>query len=245
MLPPRVHKYDDKFFIIIDNEVKQIKTKLKEIEDIQKKISTHLHVYERGYPIPNKKIKQIGKGDVKLGLSNFDIEKIMRKFGAYKYGFQGVIPNDYIDRIKPTLTPFSFMINTDNSHQKGRHWIAIYIDPKNEKEIDIFDSFGDDPSVDRPFQDALLSGLKTLIDKLHLPYMLKMKMNLIPQQPDYDKDGNLSDTCGYHAMKFILDRIRGETFKEASGINDINDIVDLKESEINKFKKRIDKLKYI
>lgn len=245
MRPPRVFIHEGKHHVITKNRYYIIDTNMKDTNKIQEKISKHLHTYKTFNNTP-KQIKQIGLGDIPPeGLTNIDIDKIMEKLGAIKYGFEGTIPIDKIDDIKPRMKPFSFIVNTDPSDKPGRHWIAIYIDPKNEKSLEIFDSFGEDPSEDKTYQDYLLTGLKNLIDKLHLPYMLKMRMNMVQQQPIFDKDGNYSTTCGYYAMKFILDRISGKSFIDASGLDDINDIIDLKSKEINKFKKKIDKLKYI
>lgn len=243
--PPRTFIHEGKHHVIIKNKLYAIDTNMKDIGKIQDKISKHLHAYSTNLSRPHN-IQQMGLGDIPTeGLTNINIDEIMTKFGATKYGFQGTIPIDKIDTIKPTMKPFSFIVNTDPSNKPGRHWIAIYIDPKNEKSLEIFDSFGEDPSEDKTYQDYLLTGLKNLIDKLHLPYMLKMRMNMIQQQPIFDKEGKYSTTCGYYAMKFILDRISGKSFIDASGLDYINDIIDLKSNEINKFKKKIDKLKYI
>jgi hypothetical protein len=46
-------------------------------------------------------------------------------------------------------------------------------------------------------------------------------------------------------MKFIVDRIRGLTFNEASGYNELNSITEIKENAIHKFKEKVEKLKYM
>lgn len=245
--PPRVYQYGNKYTIKVNKDLHEIATSLKDIEKVQKEVSKQIQIYPKKSPIYNPEIPKIGFGDANRGLSNFDIDNIMNHFGAFKHGYQGTIPSDYINKIKPTKKPFSFIINVDTSKQPGTHWIAIYIDPDREKEVDIFDSFARDPDDISPdFQDRLLTGLKQLIDKLHLPYMLKMKMNVLPQQASYDKKGNRTTTCGYYAMNFILDRMSGETFEEASNLDvGLKNIIDLESKQISKFKDYILKKKYI
>lgn len=251
MRPPRVFQYNDKFYTLINNELYDIDTKLKDLNKIQEKITKKLHVYDKLPPVEKPFIRGVGWGHITKPISNFDIEKIMLRFKAYDHGFKGIVSSDTIDTIKISpnnqklYEPFSFIVNTDSSNKSGRHWIAVYIDPIYEKELDIFDSLGDSIDTDKEFQDNFLVGLKKLVDKMKLPYMLKMKMNLFQQQPDLDYiSGNPSATCGYYAIKFILDRIRGITFDKAANLDEIN-LIDIKENEINSFKNKIKQLNYI
>ena len=51
-----------------------------------------------------------------------------------------------------------------------------------------------------------------------------MKVNQVKQQSD------VSDTCGWHSMRFLLERAKGNSWKFASGYTD------LKEEEAEKLK---------
>lgn len=52
--------------------------------------------------------------------------------------FRGAFPRDMIP--KPINRNFAFILNTDTSHSKGEHWIAIFVD-ENKSGI-YFDPFG-------------------------------------------------------------------------------------------------------
>ncbi|GAM28173.1 hypothetical protein SAMD00019534_113490 [Acytostelium subglobosum LB1] len=92
--------------------------------------------------------KELKKGSGKVedgGLYDYEIEKLMMPYT--KYGFEGVIASDQLDELKPKQR-MSFIMNLDNSHQPGSHWVACNIDAKGDKAIEYYDSFGDDPSSD-------------------------------------------------------------------------------------------------
>ncbi len=165
-----------------------------------------------------------GEGMGSKGMSNFQIDDILNKYPDYL----GCISHDEIlSKILPKIKPKSkggFVINTDNHNQPGSHWESVYFDatPGGDKSIDFFDSYGDD--IDPVIQKDLLK----IADKLNAGTYLKLKTNRIRYQ------NSKSSNCGPFSVKFLIDRFRGKTFKDASGWND-----DIKgEKDIEKFKKQ-------
>src|SRR5690606_3623348 len=131
----------------------------------------------------------------------------------------------------------SFIVNTSTRDEKGKHWIAIFIDPVKDRSVEIFDSLGEEPSSKSRFGKRLIRDLQEKIGEMQLPYMLRWKVNDIINQDSG------TDTCGYFAIRFILDREDGVPWKEATGWKWINrDVTSKGERRINKFKKSIKKI---
>lgn len=144
-----------------------------------------------------------GSEDDYDGLYGDEIIKIMK---PYK-GFLGVIMNDEI----PTLIEdslhydrFGFVINTDNSDMDGSHWCAIFVDIP-DGSIEYFDSFGDEPS------EEIKRDMAELIKEHDINYLMKFKVN--GQKVQDLRTGS----CGWFAMKFLIDRFNGVPFATASG----------------------------
>jgi hypothetical protein len=157
-------------------------------------------------------LEKTGSGHADLGISNFDIEKIMRKYKPL--GFMGVLMCDEIptlvSRVKPR-SRISFILNSDPSSKPGRHWTACYIDARTSTpspSLEYYNSFGDPPS------QTFLRDIKKVVDKLNPVQYLRFKINKIHQQNDH------SSSCGYFACHFLIGRYRGEPFKEVSGYDD-------------------------
>lgn len=242
MRPPRLFQDDEgKIYIMVGKGILEIKSKDPiDLEKIQEVLATTMKT-DKTSSSPKNEVPDIKWNNAKEGITDRRIDKIMKKLGAYKHGFQGSIAADEINIIKPTMEPFSFIINNGKRNEDGEHWIAVYVDPKYNKSLEVYDSFGRESitSDKNKFGKIFMGDIKTLIDKLKLPYLLKFKENLIPNQSA--KTGN----CGYFSMRFILNRIAGRSFKEASGYNDLKSIVNEKESEITIFKKGLKKFGYI
>ncbi|GAM28741.1 hypothetical protein SAMD00019534_119170 [Acytostelium subglobosum LB1] len=147
-----------------------------------------------------------GSGRKHGGLYDYEIDKLMQPYA--NDGFEGVIASDQLDELKPKQH-MSFIMNLDKSSQPGSHWVACYIDAKGDKSIEYYDSFGDDPSTD------FMRRMKQLIEEIDPDVYLKFKVNRV-----IDQAVN-TDTCGYHAMRFLLNRYRGVPFKEATGYSDV------------------------
>ena len=143
-----------------------------------------------------------GKMGIERGLMTSEIDRIMSPYSAY----QGCFPSDKIQEVKPTKNkPFCWVQNTDPASKNGKHWQAVFIDPVKSKSCEFYDSYGDEPSVDT------LKRINTIIDKMNLPYYLKMKTNNVVHQ------FNNSNTCGLLATMFLIKRLQGMNFQEATG----------------------------
>lgn len=156
--------------------------------------------------LEEQKREMIGDGVSNGGLSTGEILKMMKPYT--KKGFVGVIPSDYVDKIDPKRK-FAFIMNTDPSSKKGKHWVGVFIDTKHDMSIEYYDSFGVEPSKD------FLKRIKLLIDKMKINVYLKLKVNKIKQQ------SSSTDNCGFFAMRFIMNRLDGKPFKFCSGFNDV------------------------
>lgn len=176
-------------------------------------------------------IRGDGKEVDERGLSNTEIDQIMKPLGDF---YLGTIAHDQIhSMIIPKIKPRSngaFIINTDPASKGGSHWQAIahFASPNSSHEINFFDSFAD------PMDNKLRKDLKDIANKLDAQTFLKLKENSVQLQDDR------TSTCGFHCIRFILDRHRGKTFAQATGYDDKvkNDSI-RGEGEINRFKKQI------
>lgn len=163
------------------------------------------------------------------GISNFDIDDMLKPFPEYL----GCISSDeLITKILPQIQPQSrafWVSNLDTSKQKGSHWVSFFIDARPEggsNSIEYFDSFGE------PIPDRMRKDLQEIANKLNAEKYLKLKENTLVQRQDDD-----SSNCGFFAVKFILDRMRGKSFAESTGFDsNIKDESVGGEKDISKFK---------
>jgi hypothetical protein len=173
-----------------------------------------------------------GEGKKKMlsgkGISNFDIDDMLKPFPEYL----GCVSSDeLITRILPNIQPQSrgFWINNlSPSTSGGSHWVGFFVDarPEGSNSIEYSDSFGD------PVPDSMRQDLQEIADKLDAQKYLKLKENTLVQRQDDD-----TPNCGFFAVKFVLDRMRGKSFAEATGFDSSmkDESVD-GEKEISKFK---------
>lgn len=127
-------------------------------------------------------------------------------------GYLGVFAVDEIPEIYPSikdLDQWGFIYNTDPSTEEGKHWIAVFFS-NNSKDLSIYDSLAD------PIQKRVIKDLKDAIEKLDLPYLVKLKYNAVR-----DQRAN-SVSCGLFAMKYLMSRFNGMSHKEASEYNSIS-----------------------
>jgi hypothetical protein len=146
-------------------------------------------------------------------LSNIQIDKIMKPYGD-KY--LGCCSCDTIERdILPNVKPQSkgcFVVNTDKESGKGEHWCSVFFDatPNGSHSIEFFDSYGDDP--DKPID----KGIQEVAHKLNCQNYLKYKINSVCWQGNKTGTKKESSNCGYFAVKFLIDRLRGKSFQEST-----------------------------
>ena len=151
---------------------------------------------------------QHGSGEDEEGLSNFQIDRHMAKFKSK--GYLGCIASDEItSKILPKVSPLmnqgSFIMNLDTADGPGYHWVACYFTPHI---VEYYNSFGKPPTA------SFISQMKQVMKKVDPDGLFKIKVNHIQRQ------GNNTTDCGYHAMKFIQDRIAGRSFATSTGYDD-------------------------
>ena len=171
------------------------------------------------YPSPPSEppyFEGFGKGsgvDNTDALSNIQIDKIMKPYGD-KY--LGCCSSDTIEEeILPKVKPQSkgcFVVNTDLKKGPGEHWCSVFFDatPKGSHSIEFYDSYGDDA-------DKLIDkGIQEVADKLNCQNYLKYKINSVCWQGNKTGTKKESSNCGYFAVKFLIDRLRGKSFQEST-----------------------------
>lgn len=158
------------------------------------------------------------------------IDNIMRNLTKPEDGFKGVfaadeITTDLLKTISPTDKKVSWIQNLSPRKDSGSHWVAIFIDPLNDRSLEYYDSYGDEPS--RKF----MRDIKYVINKIDPNTYLKYKINRIKEQRENSSD------CGYHSMQFLLQRIAGKKFKECTPYSDVI----MSEEKLEPFKEKIKK----
>lgn len=157
--------------------------------------------------------KGSGYSDVD-GLWNTDIEKIVDK------KIKNIVPvitadgeKELMPYIKRNMPSFSFIINRLSSDYDGTgkngepsgHWIAVHINNNDDfQSCEIYDSLAEPPSTD------LIKLCKKLSKMINPEQTFKLKINHLKNQ------ANTTDTCGYHAIKFLEDRNNGVPWSEAT-----------------------------
>ena len=122
--------------------------------------------------------------------------------------FAGVCAIDQIHKL-PVKKCMGWIMNLDPVSKMGSHWVACLLDARKEMAVEYYDSLADD------VPEEFMYRIKDIIDKLKLPVYLKMKINKVKRQADN------TNTCGFHACKFLMDRFRGVPFVECSGYNEV------------------------
>lgn len=165
------------------------------------------------------------------GLYNTDINHYMKGFKQFK----GVAPIDMIHRyIHPQKNDkmFGFIMNTENHDVGVGHWVAIVI---SDNTIEYFDPLAQSPSP-RFFKE-----IKKLVSKhFGKGNIYQLKVNYVKSQ------NNNTNTCGFHACKFLKDRFEGQNWKQATKFKVIEDSI-RGEKDIKKFQdavKQFDSMKF-
>jgi hypothetical protein len=171
----------------------------KHTDYTKRKLLSKLNAIEYLQDELGDKIAQIGAGFADDGLFNTQIDQMMKQVP----GFLGTYAIDQISNIKiPNNKHFSFIMNTQPFPKDG-HWVAVIVSPST---IEYFDPFGEEPS--KRFYREMKKILPSSI--------YQNKINRIKQQLD------TTNTCGFHAMKFIAERQKGRSWKGVSGFETID-----------------------
>ena len=165
-----------------------------------------------------------GKSRLKRPTSNDEIDRAMSKVP----GFQKTVASDDNFDVKGTPNPkgVSWVMNLDKSGEPGSHWVAVLITPHS---VEYFDSFGDYPTPS--VQERIVAAGKRL-----WPENVKtLKVNRIKHQDER------TSTCGFHAMKFIRDRMSGQSFVDVTGYGKARSQVRKSEAAVKEFEARYPK----
>lgn len=142
-------------------------------------------------------------------LNTYDILRVMKQYEK-KYDdfkFLGVVPSDCPTKIhcelsnldikslkKNKINKIGLVYNLDVSSGPGTHWVAVYIDNKNN-EINYYDSYGSEP-------------IKLINDFI---FNLKKKYSQLGYNPTIiynDKRHQYGGSeCGMYSINFLLERL--------------------------------------
>lgn len=115
--------------------------------------------------------------------------------------------NELMKYIKKGDKQFSFVINTDNSDQPGRHWRCVYINNMDDyPSIEYFD-----PLTEGKPEQSLIDICRKIAIKMNPNKLFKYKQNQIRRQ------SKLTSNCGYHCIHFLEGRYQGIPFSEITG----------------------------
>lgn len=164
-----------------------------------------------------------GKEDEK-GITNTQIDNALKDNPEYK----GCCTLDefpsIIHKFSPNQPGYCVILinyNPKDASLSG-HWVALRVDSCDDYSIEYYDPLAD------PIPEKLQSYLVKLVAHLNPKIYLKLKTNNIKQQAE-----NTSN-CGYFSIRFILDRMRGKPFPEASGYSEVRK----NERQIREFKEK-------
>ena len=117
-------------------------------------------------------------------MNSLQIEGLLKKDSQAKKIFKKVCA---LDEIEVPSYPSAYVINSDTSDKKGKHWVAVYFDKNRRGEY--FDSYGLPPAV---------LGLEAYMDRFSLDWIYNRKTI----------QSLFSNVCGHYCVYFILFRCR-------------------------------------
>jgi hypothetical protein len=166
-----------------------------------------------------------------MGLSNSEIDNMMKPL--QKHGFIKTVARDQINDMTPVnnSNKIGFVMNTQPIKVKYGHWVAVLID-KEKGTVEYFDPLGDEPDK------RWMKDIKKFLKNHNISGLYQCKINRVTRQKTE------SDTCGYHSMKFLKERMDGKTFKQATGYDDAVELINKAnagEKAVKKFKDQISK----
>jgi|SaaInlStandDraft_6_1057023.scaffolds.fasta_scaffold02223_8 hypothetical protein len=173
-------------------------TEVKSLNDI----NINKYTFKPEYPNEWKKNKN-------TWLNTYDILRVMKQYEK-KYDdfkFLGVVPSDCPTKIqcelsnidikslkKKKINKIGLVYNLDVSSGPGTHWVAVYIDNKNN-EINFYDSYGSKPIH---LINVFLNNIKKKYEKLN------QKSIIIYNDTRHQYGGS---ECGMYSINFLLERL--------------------------------------
>jgi len=134
-----------------------------------------------------------------IKLDGNTISKVLNQFKYKNFEFLGVGPSDsyknsifkkYLKLPSNNFKKHAYIINLDEEHFKGSHWVCIFIDDN----INYFDPLGDIPTI----------NLEKFLLKIKLMFPNKF---LIINNIKYQKN---DQNCGFYVFKFIKNKLDGK-----------------------------------
>lgn len=119
--------------------------------------------------------------------------------------------------LKKSYEHNSFILNI------GYHWVGVRID---DETIEYYDSEASQPP------DEFMEILRPILKKTYPDSVFQFKVSSVVCQ---DKR---SSSCGYHAMRFLVDRYRGLSFKDATFFSTVDRSIK-GEKEAKRFKEQL------
>ena len=193
-----------------------------------------------------------GPENMKDWLGTSDINNVMRQyeskypefkfFGAVPYDFEElpyyeVSQIDFNDLDKSTYK-FGLVINLDEHNKPGSHWVALYVNLK-DNIIYYFDSFGKKPGKRiNTFVRKILTHMYN--KKFNENFNVEQFLKKFHSSKDYDVRFNhiqhqfKNTECGVYSMNFIIRLLGGETFDHI--INNITNDDDMNNCRKTYFK---------
>jgi hypothetical protein len=157
-------------------------------------------------PIPQGKYDWLNTKDIDHVLKGYE-----RVFPQFK--FLGTYPIDFQDTDPQLFDPLNttalrragkkkagLVLNLDSSDEPGSHWVAVLLDLEN-RVFEFFDSYGDAPPAE-------VKEFYRQLDRRSRKGW-KMRVNRTAHQ-------RKNSECGVYAIHFIVRRISGTPFKQAS-----------------------------
>tara|TARA_B110000483_G_C18103082_1_gene506625 strand:- start:23 stop:859 length:837 start_codon:yes stop_codon:yes gene_type:complete len=156
------------------------------------------------------------KNDKHTWLNTYDILRVMKQYEKKHddFKFLGVVPSDCPTKItcelsnidlkrlkKNNIHKIGLVYNLDVSSGPGTHWVAIYIDNKNN-EINYYDSYGSKPIK---LINEFIHNLKKKYEKIN------EKPILIYNNKRHQYGGS---ECGMYSINFLLERLNNVNMYE-------------------------------
>lgn len=214
-------------------ELEKIKETDKEIKESLKKIDKIRDDYIKNDFIikENEKLIYIEEENKGNGLNNDDgltieqVDYVMTKYKKYLGTYLDSEIDEMINKIinnKILRCGAIILIH--------EHFIALYIDLRNELTIELYDPLGiitEKTEKFKYFVDKLYNKLQKMINKMNIDYLIKFKQNYIQQESQN------SSLCGIYCINFLIKRFNNESWQKLTSYKNVS------KSEKEMLKKRI------
>ena len=134
-------------------------------------------------------------------MNTLQINAILNNYSRTRRYYRGCFAADQISNnqsleppIAITRYPYAFVVNVDESHQPGSHWIAIFV--CSPSRVEYFDSLASTPT-----------------DNYHIGEYLK-QFPIVAKNSKFPLQNPFSNVCGQFCIYFIINRCEGISFDD-------------------------------